>query len=784
MNDIFVPHVDTAPPESVLPPSFPPGDYTPFGYLDNPHHSMVLNRSGMLRSVPPLGFALWLRSFKGAYGNGHRGHVNYVSQLQLGIATDDLRLVTAADFEAAGIRLVSKYHTKHVLSYDFAHGPLTFSLRYYLARENTLACQIEVANSGDAARDVYLHAAHIYGQWEQRWWGADGLGYRYNANADAAVTAIWAYGDYFALGSDAHSVAHKATGSAEQCAQWMRSNDLTSNETVTVRGAGPMHSLLSYRITVPAEGRTAQTLCLSRGRNEGWTIDELNDALACAGGDLERQLDADEAFWSACPQLEGDWPEAWKRGWVYDWETLRMNVRPPVGIFAHHWDAMQIHSPRSVLGEASVDMLMLHYADPERAKEVMLGTFVDAPAPNVPCCREDGSMNMIAADGEACGTSPSWCWPFKVLRVIHAATGDDGWIKELYPYLKTYLEWWLTYRADENGWFHCHCDWESGQDGSKRFPEGEGGTADTVATVDVEASMAEAFQIMAQFAEIADALEDRPRWNELAEQKTAATRQMFFDGWFRDLDTRTGKPILLGDWVDIMMLTPVTCGVATAEQVAQLKERIAWFRKHNAKIWLEWPSFFLGYCEACWHAGLHLLAGEVTADIADRVYPRIDARAPRFADSSEPFAYRIPGVACEYWPLEDETVPGGEGYGWGATLPIHIIRDVIGLRETADTGALAFHMTPALPERLLTPGCSYGLRGFSFREVDVTVRYEVQTGGALALTVECTGAAPFKAELRNAAGVSLAVASEVAERQVLQAAVTNGSVYTVMIELE
>ena len=46
------------------------------------------------------------------------------------------------------------------------------------------------------------------------------------------------------------------------------------------------------------------------------------------------------------------------------------------------------------------------------AKEVVLGTLRDAIAPNVPCTREDGSVNMVDLSGQACGTSPAWCWPF------------------------------------------------------------------------------------------------------------------------------------------------------------------------------------------------------------------------------------------------------------------------------------------------------------------------------------------------------------------------------------
>lgn len=769
--------------ELTLPPSFPAGDYTPHGYLDNPYHTMVLNPSGVIRSVPPLGFGYWLRTFKGGYGTGTRTPVNYLSLLHLSVALGDLRLVSAEDFAAAGIELASRYHTKHVVSYDWSHEEMTFSLKYFLPREHTLACRIEIANAGDTARTVTVHASHLYGAWEQRWWGSDGVGMRYLPDADAAVSAIWAYGHYFALGADVHSVAQKATGDRDQWQDWLRTSNLDARRSATLRGPGPLHSVMSYTLVAPAGGCVVALVCLSRGVNEARVLEELDAGRTGAHAELERQLDRDEAFWSRCPQLDGDWPEVWKHGWVYDWETLRMNVRRPVGIFRHHWDAMQVHSPRSVLGEASVDMLALSHADSELAREVLLGTFADAPLPNVPCCREDGSMNMVAADGQACGTAPVWCFPFKVLRAIYAATGDAAWITELYPYLKSYLDWWLENRADEHGWFYCHCDWESGQDGSKRFPQSEGSDAGSVATVDVEASMVEALRNMVLFAEIADALEDCERWAALAEQKTAATREMFVDGWFRDHDTRSGQPIFTPDHVDLMMLTPLTCGVATAAQIEAVRPKFQWFRDHPTP-WLEWPSFFLAYTEAAWTAGQRLTAAEATADIADRVYPRIDSRALRFAEPAAPYAYRVPGVACEYWPISDDIEPGGENYGWGATLPLHIIRSLVGFRESENVEDVEFYLAPALPARLRKTGASYTLRNLSYRDIEFNVRYDVQDEGRLGITLEYAAKDPQHVWIETADGAPRQKTTEPASRGTLEFPATSGEVFRVRVQPE
>jgi len=734
-----------------LPLSFPPGEYTPFGYIDNPHHTLVTNRSGVLRSVPPLGLGWWRRRFKGAYGPGPRDHVNYISWLELGVTCAGVRLLTTEDFAAAGVTLVSRYHTKHVLSYDFTCGGVAVCLRYFLAGEHALACQAEVCNESDLGQVVALHATHRYGNWETPWWGSDGIGARYRPELDATVSAIWAYGDYFALGATNPSRAHHGTADPSAWQRWLRSDNPASVDGASVRGPGPLLVTHTYELVVPSGGRATTLILLCRGRNEEAAVAELAAARTGASAALERQLDADEAFWSTCPQLTGDWPDTWKRGWVYDFETLRMNVRPPVGIFRHPWDAMQIHSPRVVLGEAAVDMFALGQALPELAREVLLGTFADAPAPNVPCCREDASVNMIAADGSACGTAPCWCFPFIVLRALYAASGDDDWLAQLYPYLKAYLDWWLAQRTDEHGWFHCKCDWESGQDGSKRFPEAEGGLAESVRTVDVEASMAQALQLMAALAERLGAREDAPRWAELAAQKTAATRTMFVDGWFRDFDGRTGRPIIRPEYLDIMMLTPLTCGVATPEQIAAVRPKFEYFRAHP-RGWLEWPSFFLAYTEAAWTAGLRSIAAEATADVANRIYPRLDARTPLFSDPRDPLGYRVPGVANEFWPLSDDQEPGGEAYGWGATLPLHVIRSIFGFRETADPFADACHLSPALPAALRVPERRYGLRNLRYRALELDVTAEVLGPTRLRLTLEYAGPVGRTLVVRDADG--------------------------------
>ncbi|MEK6756358.1 MAG: trehalase family glycosidase, partial [Bacteroidota bacterium] len=466
-------------------------------------------------------------------------------------------------------------------------------------------------------------------------------------------------------------------------------------------------------------------------------MDEFRVGLRSALDSLRAQFARDQEFWSRCPVLGGDWPEAWKRGWVYDFETLRMNVRPPIGIFKHPWDAMQIHSPRVVLGETSLDMMTLSYADPALAKEVIYGTFADALAPNVPCAREDGSVNMISSDGSECGTAPMWGYPFHVIQSIYLSTADTVWIRNLYPYLKAYIEWWLAHRTDKEGWLHCNNSWESGQDGSKRFlvaERNEGAVADFVRTVDVEASMAEAMKTMELFAGVAGKSTDVAYWQTLAERRIGNTREMFFDGWFRDVDSRTKKPIILPDYYDVMMLSPLACGVATEDQVKAVRPMFQYFQA-NPGHWLEWPPHLITFTEAAWNAGMSPVASEVVAETADRVYGRTDAREVRFRDEGDRFSYRVPGVANEFWPVRDR-LPGGENYGWGATLPMHIIRSIVGFREKENVSATEFFLAPILPKAFVRAGKRYVVRNLHYREVTFDVTYEFEEFERMKITFE------------------------------------------------
>ncbi|MBZ0294042.1 MAG: hypothetical protein K8L99_15880 [Anaerolineae bacterium] len=774
-----------------LPNTFPQGNYTPFGYLDNPAHSAVFNRSGLLRTVPPLGMGWWARAMPWPYGIDVERRLAYLSFLYLSVTVGSLSLAPTRTFHSVedftDVELVSRYHTKTLLSYDWTYNHLNFSARYHLSNEHALVCIFEVENQGDEVRQVTAHATHIYGYPGPMYWGRDGITSQ-PAN-DVSVSKFWAYGDVFALGSDRSAAAYKATASDSQWRDWIAANDLNNTGNAIVRfheGRDHLYTTMSYPMRLNPGESDSLVLALARDVNEPYTRRRLHEAVQTAYESAQGQLTADEHFYTRAPLLHGDWPESWQHGWIYDLETLRMTVRPPLGIYKHPWDGMQIHSPRVVLGETCLDMECLSYADMERAKEVIYGTFADAPVPNVPCTREDGSMNMIGESGAECGTAPTWGMPFLTIESLYLRDRDDNWIRELYPYLKAFIEWWLENRTDDEGWFHANNSWESGQDGSRRFLHGgaqEGTPATFVRTVDIEAAMAHGMVVMADFARIAGYTRDVEMWQELAADRVERTRSMFVDGWFRDFDARADKPFLIDDYYDVMMLIPLAVGIATEEQTDAVKSKFSYFIE-NPKHWLEWPSFWQPFSEAAWQAGERELVARELVKVGQRIYARSDSRetspvAERYRDRlPEEYNYRIPGIASEFWPVEMEGIlNGAENYGWGATFPSLVIRNLIGFRE----GRESFTLAPMLPDSLFEVGKTYGIGDLRWWDMTFDVDYSVQPEGELDVRLDCRLRRPGVVIVKDADGTVVTQHDQPERNIELTFRAVNGAVYTVSV---
>ncbi len=491
--------------------------------------------------------------------------------------------------------------------------------------------------------------------------------------------------------------------------------------------------LLAYDLTLPPDGiPLVVEAALARGVGPDQALAHLRSALAGGVGTAcDLRMAEDERFWEGAPQLAGDWPDSWRRGFVTDLETLRMVARPPAGVFHSRWDGMQIQAPRIVLAEAVLDALALGWADLALARELLLTCFTSAPRPNVPCMREDGSYNMIADDGAICGTGLEWGWPFAAIEALVRRSGDSAWLESVYPGAASYMDWWLTQRVDQEGWLVHACSWESGQDVSRRFGEQSTGGSDVrhLRPVDLQAAAAQACALLAGWAAaLARPAHEVDSWQARAEQLTAHTREMWRDGWFHDFDTRAGR------WSDVrdpMQLAPLACGLATDAQIAALRPAFDALPPHaDAYPPLVWPPVAHTALEAALAAGMDGRAAELAAAMLERVWRRMDGMIDGMdVRELEPDG-AIAGVTREYWPEAGADTPlpsaGIEGYGWGA-LTVHVlIRYLVGLREVSPA---RLRLAPAIPVAWRRAGARFVAGPLAYGTGSLTVTYSAPSTG-------------------------------------------------------
>src|SRR5205085_983028 len=281
----------------------PHDDFTPHGYLDNPFHSWKLNPSGVLRSLEPLGMG-WQVPNVGTYV---RNQFQYTAHLTIGLKINDLVLVTAKDFSRHGCTITSSLHTKNRFEYT------CFIQRYGLTSEG----------------DVFVHGVRA---------------------ADDTRLACGELG---------------YTVSLAEISQWGRGRAVVQPHiTQSQEDTGWQVRTLALPCALTLESHQEHILnaVLARGVSQDQAYQHWEDGIEeIALAEVEHRRD-DEEFWQRAPQLSGDWPDSWRRSWVYDLETLRMVIRPSAGIIPHPWDGMQLQAPREVLAEAAMDTLFLSYA--------------------------------------------------------------------------------------------------------------------------------------------------------------------------------------------------------------------------------------------------------------------------------------------------------------------------------------------------------------------------------------------------------------------------------------
>lgn len=655
---------------------FPHDDYTPHGYLAIPGHTRNLTPRGVVRSHG-AGFRWHYPAYGGTYGGRRETY-----RAGFRVAID--RALELADFDAAS----SPYHSKNIVALDLRRGGVHGRIEWLLVGEHAQRATLETTGSARVSLHVeYSRVLAAAGEW-----GESGLVGR--REGDCLVLQGFEDGDAFVLWTSRPPDDLGIATDPDDARRWAAqpAPGLPDEGFVATLGARgetvALHAVLGF---AASEDNRLEAI-LARGKTVPEARRHLEEARRTAGAERARKVAEDDAFWAGAPRLAGDWPAHWRRGLVYDLETLRAMVKPPTGIYRHPWDAMQIQAPRVVLGESAVDALLLAYADPRVGQDLLAGTFADAPEPNVPCSREDGSYNMVAADGSACGTSPQWGYPWLVLEGLYGLRPDRDWLARLYPRLAGYLDWWLAHRRDADGWLVHACSWESGQDESPRFgeqPLGGGHPTRHLRAVDLQAAFAHAAQTMARFAETLGHAHDMGKWRTLADEFADRTDRLWDGTRYADHDSQADRFTATND---VMLLAPVALGVARPERVAASRPAIASLDAET----LTWPVPTWTAVEAAMVAGMPSKASALAWAVCERAYGFWDAREAAVGRT-------LPGVSCEYWPPSGRC--GGEGYGWGAFTTHLVIHTLVGFSCTPE----GLVLRPNLPPDWRRPGTGYGL---------------------------------------------------------------------------
>ncbi|HET8843176.1 MAG TPA: hypothetical protein VFN35_17070, partial [Ktedonobacteraceae bacterium] len=625
----------------------PHDDFTPYGYLDNPYHSWKLNPSGVLRSLTPLGMG-WHVPNLGSYVNNQ---FQYTAHLTIGIRINDLLLITPEDFQMHRCTITSSLHTKNRFTYicRIPQYDLTLNVSYFLVQEHALGCVVEIASELEYPLPVTCYIIHLHTHnphtsrlWEHGWYTLS------KRDEGYAMLGLASEGDVFTHGGRAAGNTPLTWGQAGHCTNlteigaWANGArvpmpNITQRDADTGWQERALALPCALTVGTKAEGAVRLNLILARGVSQDQSYQCWADSLETIARAEAGHRQDDEAFWQKAPQLSGDWPESWRRGLIYDLETLRMVIRPSVGVVKSYFDGMQIQAPRLVLAEAAMDALFLSYADPEMAAEVLLTHFEASPRANSPCMREDGSYNMVADDGQICGTAPEWGYPLWCCDRLWARTGDIAWLRRLYPGAAAYLRWWLEKRRDSEGWLTYACSWESGQDVSSRFgPQQTGGTIiQHVRPVDLQASMAQGATILTRWAEILSTASSEetsselysaeiPYWNEIASEFTLKTLQMWQGNWFRDYDAVTQ---VWSSERDAMHLAPVFCELASKGHLEHLRSVLAEPPSHSSH-WapLSWPPVVMTLVGATAAAQMPMEAAELAYRFIDASYRSTDSR--------------------------------------------------------------------------------------------------------------------------------------------------------------
>jgi hypothetical protein len=260
-------------------------------------------------------------------------------------------------------------------------------------------------------------------------------------------------------------------------------------------------------------------------------------------------------------------PPRAERTLVKAWSILKSQVYSPEGRIRHRWTTPDRWPHRQMwLWDSAFHAIGLRHLDPALARDAIRAVF-DMQSP-------DGFVphRMNPSDHSSITQPPILALSAKLTQDVEP---DEAWLRDLYPRLRSYLEWDLHHRDRE----HCGLlSWqidgdplcrsgESGMDNSPRFD-----AATRLEAVDFNSYLSQEYRIMAGFARELGLTGEAVSWMARHEQlNQRISSRLWSDeaGFFLDLDSERGahSPILASSG-----FLPLICGAATKKQASRLAE--------------------------------------------------------------------------------------------------------------------------------------------------------------------------------------------------------------------
>jgi hypothetical protein len=100
-----------------------------------------------------------------------------------------------------------------------------------------------------------------------------------------------------------------------------------------------------------------------------------------------------------------------------------------------------------------------------------------------------------------------------------------------------------------------------------------------------------------------------------------------------------------------------------------------------------------------------------------------------------------PGVSCEVWGAHGAF--GGEVYGWGAVMPAHLVRNLVGLRETDDPHRAI--LAPGFPSSLASPGTEYAVERIPWHGHSLSIRFRFLDQSRIQAVLSASGPLAIRA---------------------------------------